>query len=192
MPSACNWSMRAAVLAGPVTRAGRRFLRPGVSGGSVSRMAIAQVASEAVQQQVDRPDPSPTRSGHPLPPSLETGEGIMSPSRGIVPACSPEDPLPGRPIQAQVGTITTSDQSALSRCRDNAEYVLLAHLMPGGAGSAQISQFGTQRKRSSDGWWPINWAVRLALGSRCVTGEYRSDRRQQELCPAAAGQSCSS
>ena len=30
-----------------------------------------------------------------------------------------------------------------------------------------------------------------ALGSQCVTDEYRSDRRQWELCPAAAGRSCS-
>src|SRR5580693_6730192 len=99
----------------------------------------AQVASEAVQQQAGRPDPSPTRSGHPLPPSLETGEGITSPSRGIVPTCSPEDPLPGRPIQAQAGTTPTSDQSALSRCRDNADSEREALSFPGAVASPRTS-----------------------------------------------------
>ena len=42
----------------------------------------------------------------------------------IVPTCRQSTALPRTPIRAQVGTITTSDQSALSRHRNNADSVL--------------------------------------------------------------------
>ena len=81
------------------------------------QMATARTRRHGGERASHRPSHPARHGAWPLPAARPATRLPRQPL--IVPTCRQSIALPRTPIRAQVGTITTSDQSALSRCRDN-------------------------------------------------------------------------
>jgi integrase/recombinase XerD len=83
------------------------------------QMATAITRRHGGERASHRPSHPARHGAWPLPAARPATRLPRQPL--IVPTCRQSIAQPRKPIRAQVGTITTSDQSALFRCRDNAD-----------------------------------------------------------------------